>query len=122
VTRNTYTATILMGRVSGFRLGIEQGNKLPFDNINPEDKWRDRIPLGLNKAMAFRQYQSRWQQVIWTSQICGSECQGFTRTMPLVLTKMQVIDVAFSLRTQAIQGPPNASGKASIALMNHPSS
>jgi len=28
-----------------------------------------------------------WQWVIWTSQICGSECQGFTRTKPLVLTK-----------------------------------
>jgi len=39
-----------MGRVSGFRLRIEQGNKLPFDNISPEDKWRGRIPLGLSKA------------------------------------------------------------------------
>jgi len=38
VTGSTYAATILMGRVSGFRLRIEQGNKLPFDNINPEDK------------------------------------------------------------------------------------
>jgi len=42
-----------MGRESVFRLRIEQGNKLPFDNINPED-WRcGRIPLGLNKASAF---------------------------------------------------------------------
>jgi len=24
---------------------------LSFDNINPEDKWRDRIPLGLSKAI-----------------------------------------------------------------------
>jgi len=40
-----------MGRVSGFRLRIEQGNELPFDNINPEDKWRGRIPLGLSKAI-----------------------------------------------------------------------
>jgi len=38
VTGSTYTATILMARVLGFRLRIEQGNKLPFDNINPEDK------------------------------------------------------------------------------------
>jgi len=38
--------------VSGFRLRIEQGNKLPFDNINPEDKWRGRTPLRPNKAMA----------------------------------------------------------------------
>jgi len=35
VTENTYTAIILMGRVSGFSLRIEQGNKLPFDNISP---------------------------------------------------------------------------------------
>jgi len=40
-------------RVSGFRLKIEQGNKLPFDNIYPEDKWRGRIPLRLSKAIAF---------------------------------------------------------------------
>jgi len=39
--------------VSGFRLRTEQGNKLPFDNISSEDKWRDRIPLRLSKAMAF---------------------------------------------------------------------
>jgi len=38
VTENTYIAAILMGRVSVFRLRIEQGNKLPFENINPEDK------------------------------------------------------------------------------------
>jgi len=38
VTGRTYTVTILMGRVLGFRLRIEQGNKLPFDNINPKDK------------------------------------------------------------------------------------
>jgi len=89
--------------VSACRLRIGQGNKLPFDNINPEDKWRGRIPLRLSKAMAFWQDQSMWQQVIWTSQICGSECQGFTRTKPLVLTKKQVIDTAFSLRTRAIE-------------------
>jgi len=39
--------------VSACRLRIGQGNKLPFDNINPEDKWRGRIPLRLSKAMAF---------------------------------------------------------------------
>jgi len=38
MTGSTYTAAILMGRVSVLRLSIEQGNKLPFDNINPEDK------------------------------------------------------------------------------------
>jgi len=38
--------------VSGFCLRIEQGNKLPFDNINPEEKWRGRIPLRLSRAMA----------------------------------------------------------------------
>ena len=27
-----------MGRVSVFHLRIEQGNKLPFDNIKPEDR------------------------------------------------------------------------------------
>jgi len=46
-----------------------------------------------------------WQRVIWTSQICGFECRGSTRTKPLVLTKIQVIDIAFSLRTQAVKGP-----------------
>jgi len=35
VTGSTYIADILMGRVSVFRLRIEQGNKLPFDNISP---------------------------------------------------------------------------------------
>jgi len=39
--------------MAGIRLRIEQGNKLPFDNINPEDWWRGRIPLGLSKASAF---------------------------------------------------------------------
>jgi len=34
---------------------------MPFDNINPEDLRRGRIPLGLNKASAFWQYQSMWQ-------------------------------------------------------------
>jgi len=38
VTGSIYIATIFMGRVSGFRVRIEQGNKLPFDNINPEGK------------------------------------------------------------------------------------
>jgi len=89
--------------VSGFCLRTEQGNKLPFDNISPEDKWRGRIPLRLSKAVAFWQYQSMWQRVIWTSQICCSECQGSTRTKPLVSTKMQVIDTAFGLRTHAIK-------------------
>jgi len=42
-----------------------------------------------------------WQRVVWTSQICGSECHGFTRTKPLVLTKIQVIDIVFSQRTQS---------------------
>jgi len=40
-------------RVTGIRLKIEQGNKLPFDSINPEDWRRGRSPLGLNKASAF---------------------------------------------------------------------
>jgi len=61
VTRSTYTAAILMGRGSVFRLRIEQGNKLPFDNINPEEWRRGRIPLGLSKASAFWQYQSMWR-------------------------------------------------------------
>jgi len=43
-----------------------------------------------------------WQQLIRTSQIYGSECHRFTRTKPLVLTKEQVTDIAFSLRTQAV--------------------
>jgi len=51
VTGSTYIAAILIGRVSVFRLRTEQGNELPFDNINPEDKWRGRIPLGLSKAI-----------------------------------------------------------------------
>jgi len=51
VTGSTYTTAILMGRVSGFRLRIQQGNELPFDNINPVDKWSGRIPLGLSKAI-----------------------------------------------------------------------
>jgi len=50
VTGSTYIAAILIGRVSVFRLRTEQGKELPFDNINPEDKWRGRIPLGLSKA------------------------------------------------------------------------
>jgi len=37
VAVSAYTAAILMGRVSVFRLRIEQGNNLPFDNTNPED-------------------------------------------------------------------------------------
>ena len=53
VTGSTYVNAILMGRGSVFRLRIEQGNKLPFDDINPEDWRRGRIPLGLNKASAF---------------------------------------------------------------------
>ena len=38
IISGAYTAAILMGRVSVFRLRIEQGNKLPFDNTNPEDR------------------------------------------------------------------------------------
>jgi len=36
-------------------------------------------------------------------QIYSSERQNFTRTKPLVLTKKLVIDIAFSLRTQATE-------------------
>jgi len=108
--------------VSGFCLRIEQGNKLPFDNINPEEKWRGRIPLRLSRAMALWQYQSMWQRVIWTSQICCSECQGFTRTKPLVLTKKQVIDTTFSLRTHAIKDCVDQPRENLTTLMNHPSS
>jgi len=35
------------------------------------------------------------------SQIYSFERQNFTRTKPLVLTKKQVVDIAFSLKTQA---------------------
>ena len=53
--------TALWNNVTGIRLRIEQGNKLPFDNINPEEQRRGRIPLGLSKVSAFWQYQSMWR-------------------------------------------------------------
>jgi len=67
-----------------------------------------------------------WQRVIWTIQICGSVCHRFTRTKPLVLTKMQVIDIAFILRTQVATkyrtqpGPcNNTHGKPSEPQLYH---
>jgi len=63
-----------------------------------------------------------WQRVIWTSQIYGSECHKFTRTKPLVLTKKQVIDAAFSLRTQATKEAVENPTADKVALTNHPSS
>jgi len=45
--------------VARFRLWIEQDNKLSFDNIDPQEKRRGDILLGLNKASAFWQYQSQ---------------------------------------------------------------
>jgi len=55
VTGSTYIAAILMGRVSVFRLWIEQGNKLPFDNINPEDKiaWQNSTRTEQGKKWPF---------------------------------------------------------------------
>jgi len=63
-----------------------------------------------------------WQRVIWTSQICGPVFYSFTRTKPLVLTKIQVIDIAFSLRTQAVEIQRLTTNDKSTALANHPSS
>jgi len=63
-----------------------------------------------------------WQRVLWTSQICGPVCHNFTRTKPLVLTKIQVIDIAFSLRTQVVEIQRLTTNDKSTALTNHPSS
>jgi len=42
------------------RLGPEQGNDLPFDNISSNQTVVHKS-LGLSKAAAFWQYQSWWQ-------------------------------------------------------------
>ena len=130
MTRSTYTTAILMGRGSVFRLRIEQGNKLPFDNINPED-WRHvRIPLGLNKASAFWQYQSMWQAAnldkpnlrCRVSEIPSDNCHW-------CWLKDRSLTTASSLRTQVVEGP-NHSSNISLykrrlpptTLTKHPSS
>jgi len=55
VTGSTYIAAILMGRVSMFRLRIEQGSKLPFDNINPEDNmaWQNSARTEQSNKLPF---------------------------------------------------------------------
>jgi len=52
--------------------------------------------------IAFDKAKIVWQRSIWASQFYSFERQNFTQAKPRVLTKKQVIDIAFSLRTQAV--------------------
>jgi len=101
VTGGTYANARLTGK--GFK-------------FSPSDWARQKI--------AFWQYQSRgpvawqnstkteqgygpltmWQRVIWTSQTCGSECQGFTRTKPLVLTKNRLLTLPLVWELTLLRG------------------